>query len=1290
MLDASSKSNTVLSKKAATLKPKLRRRGSVSDIFRLTQTDIKELIGIFTDVSPNGEVDKSGFEKCFRIFTDVDHQTKEQRSRLAPVLEQLFSIFDRDGNGVVSTKEYLAGLSVLCDGDRDDKIRAAFELYDENGDGRISLDEMAAYLVSVFSIVRKRNESVFERYGVTPEELADITAEQCFMDAGVDADGPGLTFRQFKAWYGTSNSVSPPAASSLPAQSSLSLQQIRHITGLAALNVSHVISLFCAKAGNVGLDRKAFRECFKALHEENNSNMLKNRHVREVYDRLFDIFDVDSNGVVDVQEIGAGFSLLLGGDPEERIRAAFALYDADGNGYVSLEECEQYLHSVFKMVEETNASGTLGGATPAQLAVHTAASVFEKFDVNHDGKLSYEEFRSFFRAAIVPSTSAQVDSAPHEVGLAKVKQLTGLGSISAEEAFERVAVEAGTDGTVSREAFVRCFKEFAQPERLNNHDKGTLLEILQRLYSAFDVNGDGKLDYSELVSGLGVLCAGSGDDRVSFTWELFDYNGDGYISKDEMIRYLTSVYRVMFEFVPGVASSTDELPEELAQVTTAEAFTKFDKDANDLLDHDEFMAWYRQGKAMSGSGDMTLAQARALLKLEKFDANDVFELFAMEAGDDGTVSSASFERFFENLVKGDEEARRLASRVFHLFDEDGTGSVDFQDLCAGLSVFTGGDKKAEASFRLYDADGSGAVDIDEMVSYLTCVFKVMFLFEAPRTEAVSPTQLARATAEDIFNVYDLDKNQVLSLEEFQLWASGESVTLQQARSLTGLIHHTSEDIFEELALTAGNDGLVTRAHFVEVLTRCAPTPLGVKIGERVFDLFADDATCDFNDISSALSVLCGGDSHQRAEAAFFLRDYDNSGTIEPDELCRYLFCVFRVYELFNGCFQGASAHELAIATAEDIFDKYDANDDGRLDFREFVAWQGGSAPKTAKVDDLVEHLALVCDDEGYVSRESFEEALGGYLVYYFDKFGKEKVDFAALCAGLSTKASGTADERAEAVFAIFDSEGSGTITLDDFVIFLTSVYQTTDEQLPCPPEELAAATAKDLFEKLDKNHDHLLTFDEFKDFYTPESGFARLTPVELFQVLANVAHDEGHVTREGFERVMAQHGGINPDFGLFDLFDANGDGVIDFTELACGLSILTGGSPIEKARAAFDLFDLDHSNSISRDEMELFLKSVYLVLYRTQPGVEESMGASAELLAQVTTDQCFQEADTNHDGSISFSEFYAWYMGEEDADEDRNVDTESPSALERARKLTWLCKVLNRRNMVCIRWAYGF
>ena len=77
--------------------------------------------------------------------------------------------------------------------------------------------------------------------------------------------------------------------------------------------------------------------------------------------------------------------------------------------------------------------------------------------------------------------------------------------------------------------------------------------MLERLYDVFDSDGNGVVDFSELASGLSVLCGGERDAKAEAAFALYDYNGDGFISLEEMTRYLASVFRVLFESVPGTA-----------------------------------------------------------------------------------------------------------------------------------------------------------------------------------------------------------------------------------------------------------------------------------------------------------------------------------------------------------------------------------------------------------------------------------------------------------------------------------------------------------------------------------------------------------------------------------------------------------------------------------------------------------------------------------------------------------------------------------------------------------------
>jgi|GEM_PF-1824514 len=62
------------------------------------------------------------------------------------ILDRLFILFDRSGDGIIDYREFLIGLCAIVKGNAKSKLRLAFQIYDVDKTGRISKDEMLSIL----------------------------------------------------------------------------------------------------------------------------------------------------------------------------------------------------------------------------------------------------------------------------------------------------------------------------------------------------------------------------------------------------------------------------------------------------------------------------------------------------------------------------------------------------------------------------------------------------------------------------------------------------------------------------------------------------------------------------------------------------------------------------------------------------------------------------------------------------------------------------------------------------------------------------------------------------------------------------------------------------------------------------------------------------------------------------------------------------------------------------------------------------------------------------------------
>ena len=93
---------------------------------RYNENEIRDWYSGFMDVCPSGQLDRDSIMEMYSM----------PRRNAQMFVNQMFRLFDRDGDGTISFREFVVATNITTCGSAEDKLKWAFKLYDKDESGK--------------------------------------------------------------------------------------------------------------------------------------------------------------------------------------------------------------------------------------------------------------------------------------------------------------------------------------------------------------------------------------------------------------------------------------------------------------------------------------------------------------------------------------------------------------------------------------------------------------------------------------------------------------------------------------------------------------------------------------------------------------------------------------------------------------------------------------------------------------------------------------------------------------------------------------------------------------------------------------------------------------------------------------------------------------------------------------------------------------------------------------------------------------------------------------------------
>ena len=183
---------------------------------------------------------------------------------------------------------------------------------------------------------------------------------------------------------------------------------------------------------------------------------------------------------------------------------------------------------------------------------------------------------------------------------AMVKARRTMSSINVQAMHAEFLAEANEDGVLDRDGFAAVVERIIPMEAIPAPEDRVFVKFtLDNVFSTFDRDGDGFVDYDEFCAGMGMLAGDSRSQKVQLAFSLMDEDGDGSITRHELWKTLRSFLTTLAAMDPGKHKLDMKQRRKLhvaidrrAKEAMEAVFRDADTNHDEMITYDEWEAWY--------------------------------------------------------------------------------------------------------------------------------------------------------------------------------------------------------------------------------------------------------------------------------------------------------------------------------------------------------------------------------------------------------------------------------------------------------------------------------------------------------------------------------------------------------------------------------------------------------------------------------------------------------------------------------------------------------------------------